>query len=384
MIMVCSQCGAPLDVAPGTTLASCNYCGVKVQLHRPAVPEPRPTASEAPAGLSRGMRIGLSVFAAYAIMAGIGIAAFVTHNPITASGVPILPVPGMPASLVSKATTPDGPTSFSQPVCELDANGDGVGDLMGMSSSVGVANQPTVIDGATGKVLWTGDPQAKSPQLACLDKRWFMVVQSNFQAEFHDVRNLGAPVRVLLRDKLDDFGMGKDCARLKTSDGSVQGVQLPSGTAVSCEAKLRRYYGEGPGIIGLTGQRTEISAGKRTYTLSKRRNGTPILTVIVEENGKQVWSRELPYSAPTFNSAIAVVGGSIALWAAAPGDEQHGILVGLDESTGDQRYAVPSKLMVSHSVGYFASNGRYVIVQGWGSLEAYEPDTGKIAWKIGR
>ena len=393
MALVCSQCAAPLDVAPGVTLATCNYCGVKVQLGQPKANTPRVVPPKAtPAGLSRAARIVLGIGLAYALFAAIG-AGLLLRSSDPVPGLPILPVPSLPAALRS-VVEPGGPNRFTQPVCELDANGDGVGDLLGMSSSVGVDNQPAVVDGASGKVLWTGASEAKSPQLACLDKRWFALVHSNFQAEFHDVRNLGAPVRVLLRDTLDDFGMGveaggsageqnKTCVRLKTSDGSVQGVHLPSGTAVSCDAKLKRYRGEGPGIIGLTGQRTELELSKRTYKLSKRRNGTPILTVEVAENGKQVWSRELPYTAPTFNSAIAVAGNSIALWAAAPGDEKHGILVGLDETNGEQRYAVPSTLMVSHSVGYFASNGRYVIVQAWGSLEAYEPDTGKIAWKIG-
>jgi hypothetical protein len=269
-------------------------------------------------------------------------------------------------------------------VCELDANGDGVAELMGVSGKAGDAYAPTVVDGASGAVLWSADGSKHTPQVACLDDRWFVVVSPSFQAEFHDVRNLGAPVRVLLRDALQEHGMGKGCARLRTADGSVQGVTLPSGQAVSCNAKLRRLTHDGPGIIGLTGQRTSIARGERTYQLTKRRNGTPMLTVTVEEQDKPVWSRELPYTAPTFASAIAVGGDSIALWAAAPGDEQHGILVGLSEATGEQRYAIPSTLMVSHSVGYFAFNGRYVIVQGWGTLSAHEPDTGKLAWKIGR
>ena len=73
----------------------------------------------------------------------------------------------------------------------------------------------------------------------------------------------------------------------------------------------------------------------------------------------------------------------MAVWGAEPGNTQKGILVGLDGTTGEQRYAVPSSLAVSHNVSYFAFNGRYIVLQAWGSLEAYEPDTGKLAWKIG-
>jgi hypothetical protein len=310
---------------------------------------------------------------------------FITQAP---SAPPVLPVLGVPPQLpgaLAASTKHAGPDNFRQPVCTLDANGDGVSDLLGLSSEGGTPDRPTLVNGADGEVLWRPSAASKdSPQVACLDTRWFVVVESNFQAEFHDVRNLGAPVRVLLRDKLDSFGMGAGCARIKTSDGSSQGVQLPGGAAVTCDAKLKRYYGDGPGVIGLTDERTEISRGKRSYKLRKRRQGTSILTVEVEENDKKVWSRELPYASPTFNTAIAVGGDSIAVWGAEPGDTQKGILVGLDEATGEQRYSVPSKLMVSHSVGFFAFNGRYFMVQAWGSLEAYEPDTGKLAWKIGR
>jgi DNA-directed RNA polymerase subunit RPC12/RpoP len=381
MIMVCSQCGAPLDVAEGSQFARCQYCGVNVQLRPPTAP-PQVVRVQAKAPQANpGSRVGLVV----GIMAALTVfGASMAFRLLSAAPAPgNLAVPNLPSAVLAAVTPPSGPQHAAGPVCLLDANGDGVADPLCMTGPLGSPRQPTVVDGASGAVLWTGEPSENSPQLGCLDNRWFVLVEPNFQAQFFDARNLGAPVRVLLRDKLSELGMGKGCARLRTDDGSVQGVELPGGTAVDCEAKLRRYYLEPPGVIGLTGERTELKVGKRSYELKKRRSGTSMLTVNVKENGKSLWSRELPYAAPTFDSAIAVAGGSLVLWAAEPGKTDRGILVGLDEATGEQRYAIPSQLSVSNSLRYYGFNGRYVLVQAWTSLQAFEPENGKLAWKIG-
>ena len=379
MAMVCSQCAAPLDVAPGAVFAQCKYCGVKVQVQARGVPSQKPGPAAQPQTPPALVFAAIGgVVALGGVMGAVTLLTGSPDPPQLPLTVSVPQVPGLPSKPEAK-----GLDRFRQPVCALDVNGDGVGDFLGLSGERGGPDRLTVVNGANGQQIWAGEPTKDAPQLACLDSRWFVAVASNFQAELYDARNLGAPVGVLLRDKLDSYGIGQGCARIKTDDGSVQGVQLPGGAAVPCDAKLKRYHGTGHGMIGLTDERTEISRGKRTYKLKKRRQGTSILSVEVEENGKKLWSRELPYASPTFGTAIAAGGGSVAVWGAEPGNTQKGILVGLNEETGEQRYAVPSTLMVSHSVSHFAFNGRDIMLQAWGSLEAYEPDTGKLAWKIG-
>lgn len=373
MNMVCSQCGAPLLVTEGAQFARCQYCGVNVQLR---APEAKRTA-HAPVQISidiqklagpprpsrlRGLIVLVSVLSI--------LPAFIF--PLALLGLS----PGL-ASLFAAVTK----SQFGGPVCLLDANGDGISDLLGLSGQ----KQASVVDGATGKLLWSGEAHKEPPQLACFDARWFAVVGTNFQAELHDARNLGAPVRVLLRDKLDAYATGTGCVRIRTSDGSIQDLALPGGRVVHCEpdAKLRPYHQRGPGMINLTAHSAEVRVGARAYSLDKRRQGTEILSVSVFEGHNPVWSRQLPYAAPTFDTAIATDGRSIALWAAEPNARDKAILVGLDAETGEQRYAVPAKLLVSNSLQYFGYNGRFIVVQAWTSLHAYHADSGELAWKIG-
>lgn len=388
MIMVCSQCGAPLEVTEGAQFARCQYCGVNVRLlphaaPNVAVPAPPPTLQ--PSGRNLAPMIAI---AAAGSMAAMGVAVSLILSPAeVAHPIPRPPsqLPASAAASISATNEPAAPSRFGGPVCLLDANGDGVSDLLGMSGLQGSANQPTVVDGATGALLWRGEIQDKTPQLACLDSRWFVLVAPNFQAEFYDARNMGAPVRVLLRDTLDSYAMGTGCVRLRTSDRSFQGIALPGGTVVPCETKEKQndLREGGRGVIGLTGSQAKLEHDGRTYTLEKRKQGSGVLSVRVLDGKKALWTRELPYVAPTFDTGIATNGRSIALWAAEPGANDRGILVGLDAETGEQRYAVRSQLMVSNSFRYFDYNGRFVVIQLWGSLHAYDPDTGALAWKIG-
>lgn len=256
--------------------------------------------------------------------------------------------------------------------------------MAGLSGDPSHDKHPTLIDGATGVALWRGQPVSSRVQLGCLGKEWLFVVSPSFEADLYAARSPGAPVRVLLRDTLDQYGLGAGCARLKTSDGATTGIQLPGGVAVPCDAPLRRYYGgRKPGLIGLTEEATELSRGKRSYKLRKRRSGTAMLTLSVEEGGKLLWKKELPYAAPTFSTGLAAGDGAIVLWAAKPGATDHGLLIGIDEATGEQLYERPSRSLVSNNIGFISFNGRYVVVQGWTALAAFEPRTGTPAWTVG-
>jgi hypothetical protein len=268
--------------------------------------------------------------------------------------------------------------------CELDANGDGVADMAGLSGEPGSDPRPTLVDGASGRVLWSGAPVPRQVQLGCLGSEWLFLVTPTFQADFYSARNPGAPVRVLLRDLVDSYGLGPGCAKLKTDDGTTQGITLPGGAATSCRATLRRYYGgHRPGLIGLTEEATERRVGKRTYSLRKRRSGSDVLTLRIEDGGVLLWTKELTYAAPTFSTGLAVAEGVVVLWAARPGALDRGLLIGIDEATGDQLYEKPSSSFVSNDIGFMSFNGRYVVVQSWVKLYAFEPRTGEQAWAIG-
>jgi hypothetical protein len=256
--------------------------------------------------------------------------------------------------------------------------------MAGLSGDPSQDKAPTLIDGATGAALWHGTPVSSRGQLGCLGKDWLFVVSPSFEAELYAARNPGAPVRVLLRDTIEQYGLGEGCAKLKTADGATTGIQLPGGVTVPCDAPMRRYYGgRKPGLIGLTEEATELTRGERSYKLKKRRSGTEMLTLTVSEGAKVLWKKEVPYAAPTFSTGLAVGGGAIVLWAAKPGATDRGLLIGIDEASGEQLYELPFTSMVANDIGFISFNGRYVVVQCWGSLSAFEPRSGTRVWTVG-
>lgn len=381
MAQACRQCGAPLDAARVGEVSGCRFCGLVAGAAASTTQQRTgPFGDGTPRPLLR-------VWAAVGALSALGAtaSALLVGGPSSPPPVPV--VPRTVVTAPPTATVVRVPRAFwaaSPPGCELDANGDGVADMAGLSGDPSNDKFPTLIDGATGAALWHGQAVSSRVQLGCLGKEWLFVVSPSFEAELYAARNPVAPVRVLLRDTVDQYGLGEGCAKLKTSDGALTGLQLPGGLAVPCDAPLRRYYGgRKPGLIGLTEEATELVRGKRSYKLQKRRNGTAMLTLSVEEGGKRLWKKELPYAAPTFSTGLAAGDGAIVLWAAKPGATDRGLLIGIDEASGEQLYEKPSTSLVSNDIGFISFNGRYVVVQCWSALSAFEPKTGTLAWTVG-
>jgi len=278
-----------------------------------------------------------------------------------------------------------GSWSSGDPGCMIDANGDGVLDMAGLTGPSDT-NSPTVVDGKTGTVLFSAPDSGKVAQLACVGRDGFFAVKASFQVDFYTARRPWGVTHVMARDKVSEFGVGTNCVQLKTDDGSTQGIQLPSGMAGACSVSgMHRYYSANKlGIMGLTDHQTELALGSRKYVLTQRQSGTEILTVTITEGTRPVWSKELPYASCTFGAGIAVAAGKIVLWAAHPADRDKGLIVGLDEATGNQLYEVAVPDTSSDSPEFFQFNGQYVLAVNWGALRAYEPSTGKEVWRVGR
>lgn len=382
-VIDCKGCGAPLDVASGARVVVCQYCkaqnqvatstpSVHVHVHMPGPgsppiprPDPPPMADDSPHLARSSGRGAGGVVALVLAFVGAGVAlavAFAIQSGIT--GVGLL-----------------GPSySWSAlGACLVDANGDGVDDIAGLTGPPGQSFTPTLADGATGEVLWRGEDAGEGAKLECLDRRWLVVGKPDFELRILDVKKPDAPISLRGRDQLQAAAMGKGCAALKTSDGSVMGVALPAGTKTECAAELPGPF-DTPGIIGLTGEETQLTVGERRYVLTKRRSGTSILTLRIEEKGKVVLEKELPYAAATFASGMAVAGDRIVIFGARPAQLDEGMLVGLDAKTGAELYAVKLDGQVTHGVETMAYNGRYVVLQFWTYLRAYDPATGEQVW----
>ena len=381
MLIKCQQCGAPLDVEPNEQVVKCQFCKATTrvaQSYQPPVPFSPPPAFPQPQGVrprpkgNPGCAIGvLSVIIA---LVGAGVAG------IAALGTGASTVIGKSSSVVTGSAA----WNTSSGACLLDANGDGVFDVGGMTGAPGTGTTPTIIDGKTGDVIWEGEASPKGSVSTCAGDGWLVVSRPDFRIEFHNARKPEVPVKYLARDKLQAISLGKGCVSIKTDDGTTAGVALPGGTATKCDApKPRRLTAEWPGVVGLTQHGTTITVGSTKYSVKKRKTGTKMLTVEVSKSGKTLWSKELPYAAPTFNTAIAVGQGMVLVWAASPADRKKAILVGLDAKTGTQKYEHPQNGLVTNTIEQFRFNGRYVIAMYWGKVYAYEPKTGEIAWTAG-
>jgi PQQ-like domain len=336
-----------------------------------------------PARRSGGVGRIIGAFSVMAVIGGVaaGVVPLLTSVPTSA--------PALQKAL-EKVTSGGGLPALSltswgsgDPGCLIDANGDGVLDIAGLTGASD-NNQATVVDGNTGSVLFTAPAVKKAEQLGCLGANGFFVVQGNFQVDFYTARSPWGKTSVMARDKVSAYGSGQGCVQLRTDDGTTQGIQLPSGVATTCPATVRRYYEDQPGLMGLTDHSTELTVGARKYTMNTRPSGTEILTIKVTEGSKLIWTKELPYASCTFGTGIAVVAGKVVLWAAEPSERSKGLIVGLDEATGNQLYEVPVTDSVTNNPRFFKSNGKYVLAVSWGALRAYEPATGAEAWRVGR
>lgn len=291
MLVECERCGAPQELPPGGA-ARCLYCGTTA--HAPPAraslgaydlaPLLRaPRLAQAPRNPWRLVLLGGVV--GIAVIGSVLASSLPANRAVTANPAPVL------QRVFGKVASPSIGWSTSDPGCLIDANGDGVSDVAGLTGASDL-NQPTVIDGNSGAILFRAPALKKAEQLGCLGANAFFVVEGNFLVDFYTARSPWGKTAVMARDKVSAYGVGQGCVQLKTSDGTSQGIQLPSGVASTCPATLRQYYGyDEPGLIGLTDDGTELSAGARKYTMTKRASGTEILTVRVSEGPRQVWAK---------------------------------------------------------------------------------------------
>lgn len=388
--LCCSRCGAPLGEPGPDGLVHCQYCGAETRVATPAPPPPPPPvfdearwiAEQVPVqAMARRARRTTLLFlpAVFVLVAGVMIL-FRTRTEVRyATKAVVSKVAALPTLL-------PGPRfwSLSPAGCLVDGNGDAALDVFGMSGPSN-ALAPTLVDGSSGRVLWTTKPYPRNTRTFCLSRDWLGVAEPNFHIELFSAKHRAHPIELTGRDKLMAFALGKGCAKLETADGSQFAVKLPGGGSTHCRTgKLRRIGSETVGLIGLTGEQTEIDTSATRYALRKRSRGTPMLTVTATRGRVRLFSEELPYAATTFASAIAASNDRLLIWGAKPGSRSKPFLIGLHASTGNLLYALPQAQDPSGDVSLFEFNGRYVIAAWWGALHAYDPATGHEVWRVGR
>ena len=285
MLLKCERCGAPLEVPAGGSVR-CNYCGTTTTA--PAPPAVHgyahgghgghgnyPAHAQVPAAPVKRSHLGSVLIVVTILLAVLGsVAASVIPRLVSSTSSPAIQ---KVFSDVGGGSLPKLPTSSrvswsaADPGCLIDANGDGVLDVAGLSGAT-EPNQATVVDGSSGSVLFTAPAVSKAAQFGCLGEHGFFVVEGNFQVDFFTARSPWGKTAVMARDKVSAYGVGQGCVQLRTDDGTTQGLQLPSGVATTCPVTtMRRYYGfDEPGMMGLTDKSTELTAGSRKYSMTVR------------------------------------------------------------------------------------------------------------------
>ena len=277
--------------------------------------------------------------------------------------------------------------SHVSPGCLVDANGDDILDIVGLTGPSDAMFTPTLLDGSSGDILWRGDRGTEHADVFCVGRDWFGLARGNFTVTFRRASSPNKAHAVELKDKLHEFGEQKGCVLLKSADGSQQFHRLPKAKKSTCpRAPLRRvgYGAPKPGVMGLSDDTTQISSGKRSITMRARSPGTPMLTLELEGFGKADGELELDFRKGSLGSGVAIAGKRILVWGADRADGDAGHVIGLTPE-GEQLYAMSQSTgrnTWTRGVELFAYNGKYVVgVWGFG-VHAYDPKTGKRAWNF--
>ena len=369
-VLRCSNCGAPLNPAPGQVSVLCAYCGVNNQVaaterELPAAPaySPAPTAHVAVATRKSRLRLvfavgfALCIVVACVIAFGGGFGA----NPLT-------------TALLEWYTPP----------CLVDANGDAALDLAGMSATPGSEQwKLRLVDGATGSVLWAENDYAPANGVICASPRYFGVDGGDFRLRLFSARALASPMTIPLSDHVDKLGLGDNCLLLKTADDAQKAIDLAGTSVARCAPPaLTDAWGDW-GVNTDPDKGLERTSAAKTFKLTYRSPGTPFLILTARAQDRELWSKTLPAIRADSNLAFVVTPGLLIAYGADPQDNDYGVLVGIDPETGTQRYALRQD---SHWSANFRSlhwNGRFVIID-WGfGLHAYDPSDGHRAWHIG-
>ena len=376
-VVRCRNCGAPLDVGPGQLHVTCGYCGVSNRL-APIGPLPThvPHVPAASTSSGRRPRTGLTIVVTLAVLLVLcgGIFSFL----VVRVGV------SKPATNVFT----NGLLEWYTPTCLVDANGDDALDIAGLSAAPGSALWTLrVVDGASGSVLWSEKDYKPQVGVVCASPRFFGIDGDDFQMRLFQARSLSSPpspLLVPLSDHIDKLGQGNDCLLVKTRDGKQNSVSLTNQPVSQCTPlAMMEPWGDwgvenSRGLDGL-----QHTSGTTTYLLEYRTPGTPFLTMTAHSQHQQLWSTDLRVVKPNGGLSFAVTPSMLVVYAIDPSDNDYGVLVGLDPTTGLQRYAQRQDSHSSASFRSFHWNGRFVLID-WGfGLHAYDPTDGRRVWHIG-
>ncbi len=268
--------------------------------------------------------------------------------------------------------------------CPVDANGDGVLDLVGESARPGAESwKLTIVDGRNGSVLWrSASDYVPQDMVLCLGHNAFGVAFPDAHLTVFDPRSHKSRWSAPLPDKVAAYGIEGDCLQLETLDQKQQSVGLRDGKPRRCSARTENAWAA-PGY-GNEASMMELDAGNVAYRLQAKTQGTAFLTVSAQRGDQTLWETRLRYAAVGRDLYFARAPRMLLVYGVDPARDDTGVIIGIDPDSGRVRYESAQGARWSvHFARTFLFNGRYLVTT-WGyGLHAFDPTTGKKAWHIG-
>lgn len=352
MELKCKSCGAALDAPGKDEFVKCQYCGTTNKIPHSVWESISYKQYHTPYVKRSFITVFLIVF-----FLVIGI---VSYFQITS-----------PAGIARE---------WYSPGCLVDANGDKVLDIVGLSGSPMKQNNITLLNGKTGKIIDTEhkisfdqrpDLFAPAPQYLCMQ-------QPDLKLKILNPTDFSTLATMPLPDKIKHYQIAEKRFCVECFDGSLHSINLENFESDTCTSAGEKQY-----LPHNFFWQTAESNGVEYHASSKYNAAVKFLIITATQQTDTLWSKTLSYENIAYTPCLAIQGETVATFGRKPGDKDHGYLVGLDKKTGKLKFAQKQESTWSTNLVAFYSNQKYIIAHYGAGLFAFDPETGKVKWRIG-
>lgn len=437
----CPNCGAPLELDPGSPSATCGYCKTTSHVKkggppgppshpRPfvaGVPPPPPPAMAPIIHVPKQSGAGCVVAAALGglvLVAGVGAAVFLvaargasSSSSFSVSGPSVATGPG------AAAKTPDDDFQFSSKVFLADVDGDGAMDAIGLNRSFvdGEQHWVAAFESKKGKRLWRTEEIDKSvgswEGRAGLIDRLFVTVDALGKVRTFDVKTGKAKWKATVSERAETLCGGdgfigvvtqdkgfvafdaksgkprsgvdrKSCGRIQTTeDGNEAGARVVSWSELE-EVGLPRSSSLSLDGFSVSGAVAPDDSPVRFLFVTKQ-PGSNVPMILAHDGKKQHWLSDVPSSSPLdaegqSGTIVAGYGRGRVVTLYKRKTEEGLRLVCLDAATGKHTWDVAVPKNPGDVPEGIAVSDRDVFFTTWTHLHVYALKTGKRKYSIGQ
>lgn len=282
-------------------------------------------------------------------------------------------------------TTPaaDAPNMWFSRFYEALVKGEGgVPNIVGVGR-VGGGVRLIALEGKSGKVLWSVPDNGGSNVFANGDDVVLTYNPTNTVTRW-DAKTGAVKWSIQVGNFVHDITFGPGCASVRV--GEPIGIDTQTGALKDCKpTREPQYRSKRDEQHDVTFQRGDVTISCGIQTDSKPINPEPARFALSAKRGATlVWSavpREMEpiWSSDGFSRSVALTPSGMFVFGRNPSDH-HARWLLLDRA-GHNTYSLASQTKVDEEV-WVTSGGPLVFVAHDGRLEAYQADTGALAWLV--